>query len=238
MSAPTLTSSLLDKLPWLTHAFQPAGAPAPAGTRYAQQRHTAQVVTSSAAWPPKSIEADGVISEADETVAVYTADCLPVLIADTQQRRVAAVHGGLKGVMAGVLQQAVARLVTTGSAPQHLQVAIGPSIGACCYELGADILQQMRDTPALAGVPLVWQASPVARASAVRPTAPQHANSLRFDLPALARQLLQREGIPAAQIDVLDMCTYCQAEAQASYRRNTHSGEGYALRFSWIRCLG
>jgi copper oxidase (laccase) domain-containing protein len=44
-----------------------------------------------------------------------------------------------------------------------------------------------------------------------------------------------REGVPEAQIELSEICTYCMAEAQASYRRNSHFDHGYQQRFSWIR---
>ena len=56
-------STLLDALPWLDYAFQPAGQPVPADAAYGQQRHSAQVVLATQNLPPKSCESDGVIGE-------------------------------------------------------------------------------------------------------------------------------------------------------------------------------
>ena len=75
-------SPLLDSLEWLEYAFQPAGEPPPADAAYGHQRHSATVVTDIENIPPKSCESDGVISSGTRPVAVYTADCLPVLFAD------------------------------------------------------------------------------------------------------------------------------------------------------------
>ena len=55
-------STLLDALPWLDYAFQPAGQPVPADAAYGQQRHSAQVVLATQNLPPKSCESDGVIA--------------------------------------------------------------------------------------------------------------------------------------------------------------------------------
>ncbi|MGV3346582.1 polyphenol oxidase family protein [Enterobacteriaceae bacterium LUAb1] len=231
----SLTSSLLATLPWLDHCFQAAGMTPPEGTRYVHQRHSAVIVCADAAFPPKSCDGDGVIGTGTEPVAVYTADCLPVLIADNHLHHVAAVHGGLKGVMSGVINQAVDKLLALGSQPQHLFVAIGPAIGPCCYELGEDILQRLNETALLSGLALPWSHQAQHNIRAIRPQAPVHPNGIWFDLPALAQQLLLRKGIPAAQIEQLSVCTYCMAEEKASYRRNTHIHAGYALRFSWIR---
>lgn len=226
-------SSLLDTLSWLEYVFQPAGQPAPAEAAYGQQRHGAKVVLASQNLPPKSCESDGVVSENQLPVAVYTADCLPVLIADTQQRQVAAVHAGLQGTLSGVLDSAIDVLLARGARADTLHVAIGPAIGPCCYELGKDRVAHMQtrtDLPALQW----WDKQP-GNTQAVRPQACAHHQGVWFDLPHLARGLLFRRGIPPAQIEVLNVCTYCTAETGSSYRYNTHFASGYQSRFSWIR---
>ncbi|WP_075182619.1 polyphenol oxidase family protein [Pantoea sp. 1.19] len=237
MSTP-LYSPLLRQLSWVEHAFQPAGEPPPADARYAHQRHSATVLTDRQAWPAKSQPGDAVIGSAQHAVAVYTADCLPLLIADNRQRRVAAVHGGLQGVTAGVINAAVRALAAAGSAPGELFVAIGPSIGPCCYELGEEAIARLRAAPLLHDTTLPLFATAAHNPRARRPQARAQQHGQWCDLPALAEALLRREGVPAAQIERLGVCTYCEAEAQASYRRNTHTGEGYASRYSWIRRQG
>lgn len=122
-------SPLLDSLEWLDYAFQPAGEPPPADAAWGHQRHSATVVTDIENTPPKSCESDGVIGSGTRPVAVYTADCLPVLFADRNKRIVAAVHAGLKGTLAGVLTRAVEKLGELGCEPQDLVVAIGPAMG-------------------------------------------------------------------------------------------------------------
>jgi len=55
-----------------------------------------------------------------------------------------------------------------------------------------------------------------------------------FDLPLLAKRIALRAGVPEEQIELSQICTYCMAEEQASYRRNSHVQHGYQQRFSWI----
>ncbi|QKJ88742.1 polyphenol oxidase family protein [Paramixta manurensis] len=226
------SSALLDSLGWVEHAFLPAGERPAEHTAFAHQRHTATVVLDAEAFPPKSHEADGVISITTRPVAVYTADCLPILIADTRQRHVAAVHAGLKGALAGVIGSAVERLLTLGATADSLYAAIGPAIGPCCYELGRDVLDKMQENPRV--ITPTWQEMQPLNPHAVRPQACGNNSGVWFDLAGLGRQMLQQAGIPARQIDVLEVCTYCMAEPNASYRRNTHFNHGYASRFSWI----
>jgi purine-nucleoside/S-methyl-5'-thioadenosine phosphorylase / adenosine deaminase len=78
--------------------------------------------------------------------AIQVADCVPLLIADRTTSAVAAVHCGWRGISlnaAGVAVGALARL--WGSAPADLIAALGPSIGACCYEVGVDVRQRFAD---------------------------------------------------------------------------------------------
>jgi len=73
-------------------------------------------------------------------LAVKTADCLPVLIADPACNAVAAVHSGWKGTLSRVLLETVREMQRSfGSDPAELLVAVGPGIRACCYEVGSDV---------------------------------------------------------------------------------------------------
>jgi YfiH family protein len=226
-------SAILDGFSWLEYAFQPAGQPVPVDAAYGQQRHSATVVLASQNLPPKSCESDGVIGENHLPVAVYTADCLPVLFADPCHQQVAAVHAGLKGTLRGVLNNAVDRLLERGASSETLHVAIGPAIGACCYELDRDLVTQMQDRDDLP--PLAWSSQQPRNMQAIRPQAHAQQQGIWFDLPHLARSLLLQRGILAEHIEVLNVCTYCMAEPGSSYRYNTHFNSGYQSRFSWIR---
>ena len=226
-------SALLDAFSWLEYAFQPAGQSAPDNAAYGQQRHSAKVVLATQNLPPKSCESDGIIGEGNHPAAVYTADCLPVLFADPQQRQVAAVHAGLKGTLGGVLNSAIDALVERGADINALHVAIGPAIGACCYELGKDLVTQMQDRADLPT--LTWSSQQPHNAQAIRPQAQAQQNGIWFDLPDLARGLLLQRGVKAEHIERLYVCTYCMAEPGSSFRYNTHFASGYHSRFSWIR---
>jgi YfiH family protein len=89
-------------------------------------------------------EADGMISAAPGVVlGVQAADCVPVLVADTKQRVVAAFHAGWRGTVAGVVERGIARMRSEfGSDPEDMIGAVGPSIGACCYSVGEEVREQ------------------------------------------------------------------------------------------------
>ncbi|MBS0855225.1 MULTISPECIES: polyphenol oxidase family protein [unclassified Tatumella] len=230
-AAAVTRSPLLDSLGWVSHQFLPAGIRPPADAAYGIQRHSATVLCAEDNFPPQQVVSDGLISRGRQPAAVYTADCLPVLIASPQTRQVAAVHAGLKGTLAGILQQAVRRLCDKGASSSSLYIAIGPAIGPCCYQLGRPVLTEIEQCCGFSGPCYDY---PGDNPRAVRPCAPQSYPAVWLDLPALASQILACEGVPPEQIDNLHCCTYCMAEDGASFRRNTHTGEGYQLRFSWI----
>src|SRR5215831_7124488 len=75
-------------------------------------------------------------------VAVYTADCIPVLLADPVRGALGAVHAGWRGLVAGVIGAAVAALGRGGTRPRDVRAALGPSIGPCCFEVGDEVAAQ------------------------------------------------------------------------------------------------
>ena len=75
-------------------------------------------------------------------LGVLTADCVPIVCwARTSDRRMAAViHAGWRGTLAGVVLKTVRHIESRyGTAPGDLACALGPAIGPCCYEIGADV---------------------------------------------------------------------------------------------------
>lgn len=85
-------------------------------------------------------EADGLVTATPGLMlGVVVADCVPILIADVRRRLVGAFHAGWRGTAAGMAGAGVARMLAEGAHAEDLVAAVGPSIGPCCYHVGAEV---------------------------------------------------------------------------------------------------
>jgi YfiH family protein len=173
-----------------------------------RQVHGAEawIADPSMAAPP---EADIIVTDRpDVAVAVQAADCVPLLVADRRTGAVCAAHAGWRGLAARVPEAAVAALRRAfGSRPADLTAAIGPSIGACCYEVGVDV----RDAFA--------SAFPRGGSNAWFADATRTAHWM-LDTWAAALAGLEAAGVPADHVFVSRLCTASHPGAFCSYRRD------------------
>jgi len=187
-----LYSALLTELKWLDHGF---------GTRAdsVPQEHMASLkqIHSCVVLIGEHIgcagEGDALVTASEGVpVSVRTADCYPILLADGRNHAVAAVHAGWRGTAAQIVIRALEEMQRLyGTAAANVHAAIGPGIGACCYEVGAEVARQFGREEAG-----------------------------RIDLAAINRRQLLDAGVAGQRIDVLGGCTKCDAPLFHSYRRD------------------
>jgi YfiH family protein len=155
-------------------------------------------------------------------LAVQTADCLPILFADPRTRAVAAAHAGWRGLVARVPAVAVERMTRDfGGRAGDLIVAVGPAIGACCYEVGDDVrarfTQAHFSSPSIdrwfRPAPSVLPANPPMRSLSARP------GHWFFDGWTSVRDQLEDAGVPGDRIFMADLCT-ASHDTFCSYRRD------------------
>jgi len=221
-------ASIFDSIAGLVHGFERRQALDRSETRAeARARLAAELASSGrllalhqvhgavvhvAPWEGTPDGDGGVATEAGLLLSIETADCLPVLVVDPLERRVAAVHAGWRGTTAGVAQKAVQALAAQGSRPENLLAALGPSIGVCCYEVGEELRAafgpegQAFFTPGPRGRP--------------------HLNVRAANLAQLVESGLRHE-----HIDAIDECTYCRPDLYHSYRRD---GPGAGRTLSYV----
>lgn len=184
----------------------------PANLARLHQVHGAAVVvkrpSEPAGAPPP--DADIIISDNPAlTLAVQTADCVPILIVDKVTGAVAAAHAGWRGLAARVPQVTVRAMAHTfGSRPSNLVVAIGPAISAPRYEVGNEVKTRFHSSAFAADRLTRW--FPVET----------RAGHWQFDGWQSASDQLADAGVPPAQIHVAQLCTATHADLFCSYRRD------------------
>ncbi len=142
-------------------------------------------------------------------LAIQTADCVPILIADRRTGVVTAAHAGWRGLAARVPSEAVQALGHRfDSAPADLVAALGPSISAPRYEVGADVRQKFEDADFSAAQLARWFS---------RSTRADH---WQFDGARSAADQLETAGVPRGQIFACGLCTATYSELLCSYRRD------------------
>ncbi len=190
-----------------------AGGFAPEQLVRVRQVHGARVVRARAAGPQTRADALWALrGDGPVVLAVHTADCVPVLLADRHGRAVAAVHAGWRGVAGGVVPATVAALASAGVAPADLVAAIGPCIEQAAFEVGPEVA-------------LRFPAEVVARRPGARP---------HVDLVAAVRLQLAGCGVASSAIERVGGCTHAHPERYFSYRRDG-PGMGQHLSFIGLR---
>ena len=139
-----LRAGLLAAQPGIAHGFGTREGANPEGRLVTvRQIHSARVI-DAATFPGPNVEGDAIISNRSETaVAVRTADCFPILLADPVARVVAAVHAGWRGTVAGIVAATLERMQEVYAVdPRDVIAAIGPGIGSCCFEVGPEVARE------------------------------------------------------------------------------------------------
>lgn len=142
-------------------------------------------------------------------LAIFTADCLAVVLVDVEAPALAVAHVGWRGAVRGAGQAAVAAIVAAGARPERIRAAISPSIGPCCYEVDAPVIDQFA-----AAYPNRWRAWM---------TPSRNPGHVMLDLWSANVALLEEAGVSAARVDNPCVCTACHLDTFYSYRQG-HKG--------------
>jgi polyphenol oxidase len=151
--------------------------------------------------------ADALMTSAENVgIAVRTADCAPLLVAALDEsgkyaERVAAVHAGWRGAVAGIATRAIAALEVE---PRRVAVAIGPSIGPAAFEVGEEVIEAARTSLGGAEPPFHYDAS----------------GRAHLDLRGLIIRQLLAIGIERGKIELVGGCTASEPELFFSHRRD------------------
>ena len=156
-------------------------------------------------------DADGAYTDrVGVTVAVKTADCVPILLCgcDDSHRAVAvmALHAGWRGTLGGIAERGVRRLLSLGIHKEEIFAAIGPSIGICCYEVDDDFYGHFTRAFSAELLDGTFRKST------------EKDGKWYCDLSEINRRLLLRAGIRGEHIDASSLCTACRQDLFYSHR--------------------
>ena len=178
---------------------------------YTKQVHgnTVRTVTDADAqrklFTPLPYEADGIVTAVPGLALIcYTADCVPVLLCDETNGVIGAVHCGWRSSVADILSNAVGAMVSLGAEARRICAAIGPAIGACCFEVGPEVIE--------AAEAYVGDLDGL-----YRPNVNQ-AGKYYLDLRGANAKRLEQLGLLPDRIAVSDACTVCCHEKYWSHR--------------------
>lgn len=188
---------------------------------HAKQVHGNSVVKADSRTEAKTAErvhADAIFTQ-DPTlvVGVQTADCLPILLCNEARSTVMAVHGGWKGLKAGIIDSAILNM-RKREPNEAIYASIGPAIAHCHYEVGPELVEMVQGL-------LKSDQVPFCLSKGVR-------DRWFLDLPTLGIFALINSGVLPQHISVCRSCTHCLQEKWHSFRRDaSHS----VRNWSWIQ---
>jgi purine-nucleoside/S-methyl-5'-thioadenosine phosphorylase / adenosine deaminase len=201
-----------------------------------RQIHSDLAHLVDAAPPRTALKGDALFTRTSGILlAVQTADCIPVLLADTRTHSVAAIHSGWRGTLARVAEKTLGRMrMEFGTRPEDVVAALGPGIGRCCYEVGHEVAKEFaaqfrgaRD----------WFEGPFGAIASgdndpnwlpwLTMAPPGHAPEpprVHLDLIAANRAMLAAAGVRRQNIFDSGFCTACRTDLLFSYRKERHTG--------------
>jgi len=211
------TLAAFDAIPGLLHGFEVRRAPRSPETREQSRSRVARELAAAgrvlflkqvhgvevrqAPWQGTPEGDAAVAAREGLLLAVETADCVPLLLADPVRSIVGVAHAGWRGTLAGVVAKTVGAMVRAGSEPQDLLAALGPAIGPCCYEIGEEVREAFGPQGA------AW-------------FRPGPRGRPHLDLRGACTAQLLDAGVAPERIHRVTDCTSCRPDLYPSYRRD------------------
>ncbi len=143
---------------------------------------------------------DGIVTDKNLTIGVKTADCLPILLFDTRKKITGAIHAGWRGLLSGIIINSIKKISALGAESKNVTLAIGPHIRSCCYQVSEDFFDKFVTDKNKNQIIKSRQ------------------KKIYLDLEKIALLQLLDLGILKKNIDIIDICTYCDKRF-FSYRR-------------------
>ena len=160
--------------------------------------------------------ADGMVCAAPNLIlGILTADCVPILLLDQHAKVAGALHAGWRGVIANIVAAGVSAMVALGARRERIEAALGPAIGACCFEVDLELARRFEAEIAQAGRHV---------RAGVRDKA-------FIDLKGVIGDQMTREGLATDAVTNVAICTRCASERFFSRRAAKGGATGLQLSF-------
>ena len=161
------------------------------------------------------IEADALITnKSGILLSIQTADCVPIFILDPKKKAIGLVHAGWKGSIEGIAKSTVEKMKKFFAVqPKNCLIGIGPSIGPCCYQVGKDVIEKLRNSIKN------WR-------NFVAGTAK---GKWYLNLRLLNKEMLFEAGCKEENMTISHLCTSCRSDFFHSYRRDRKTGRMFAI---------
>lgn len=165
----------------------------------------------------RQVDGDGMVTRKVGTLlAIYTADCVPILMIDAKRGVAGALHAGWRGTFARIAGEGVRAMEKAGARVENIQVAMGPAIGPCCFEVDADLAERfVREID-----------------GAHRHTRAGRPGKAYLDLRAILRDQFERAGIDPQVILDVGPCTKC--DSAHFFSRRAAGGIATGLQVSFV----
>jgi len=210
----------LEQIPFLVHGFGTRywkednfeSTPDLAGFQRVSLRQThSDIIRIITKFPQERMEGDALVTNRPGILLIIkTADCLPALVVDAQNRAIAAVHCGWRGTLKRVIEKTLWTMQQSyGSDFTSLSVVLGPCIDKDCYEVGEDVREKFKSE---------------GLQNAVFDSHPSKKEKYLFDLRETNRAQILALGVPEKNIFSVDLCTHCDLDL-FSYRRDRDHAE-------------
>jgi polyphenol oxidase len=183
---------------------------------------------------PHPVAGDGLITNAPGLlIGVKVADCLPVIAVDPVHRAIGVFHAGWRGTVQRIVEKGIGEMRRNfASNPKDILVVIGPGIGACCYQVGDEVIEQFRSQFAYADdlIEEVFDSHSLHTKYPLlflNQRAPGHGEPPKvphIDLVKANKRQAMDAGVPERNIEALNLCTACRTDIFFSYRKEHLTG--------------
>ena len=173
-----------------------------------------------------NVDGDGLYVKGKElgigAICVKSADCTPILLADKTTGSVCAVHSGWRGTVKNIVGKAIKAMVENGSRCEDILCAVGPCIGACCYEVSEDVYIEAKKT-------LKSQnAEGLIDEIFINGRTTSEGQKYHFNIGKMCAELARLSGVPEENIDFLDICTCCTCNKKGHLFFSHRRQKGYS----------